>query len=285
MHFAAFMLPVVAFAVSAGIFSFTILTGLVDVVRVLQRRFSLSERLRWITQGQEISAKKPFRLNNYLLACLGAGLVLAVVWHHAVLSPWWIVFGGLVGWMLVSTRPAARGSDLQDLEVLVSEVRGLGATGQSIFVPLELAAQGISDESLRAAVEEALRRYRAGKPVDESLEVLRGRHAFLDRLVMILSHASRANDEAIKMALLGLEGQIRKGRSLLDRSRVVMRTNYLTLRILQVVNLIALGIVTVLPVWHSYFSARPASLMAASLVALLGSWYFAAEMRRMEELV
>lgn len=282
------MIPVLALSVAAGLWSHLVLADAASLIGVLHRRFSLRRRLEQVlavARQDEARGRPRQRLLVPVLISLAIGLILAIVWQHPVLSPWFVFFGGLVGWMLVSTQSRIRPDDFRDMEVLVSEVRGLYVAGQSVFGPLEVAARDMPEGTLRAAIEEAVRRYRSGKPVDESLDALVGINSLLDRLVIILSHASRADDEAIRTALVDLETQIRRGRNLLNRSRVVMRTNFLTLRVLQAVNLIALAVVTIAPGWRSYFGARPLGLVASTLVALLGSWYFASEMRRMEELV
>lgn len=282
------LVPVLALSVAAGLWSHLALADAASLIGVLQRRFSLRRRLEHVlavAQQDEARGRSRQRgLSPPVLISLAIGLTLAIVWRHPVLSPWFVFFGGLVGWMLVSTQSRIRPDDFRDMEVLVSEVRGLYVAGQSIFGPLEVVAQDMPEGTLRAAIEEAVRRYRSGKPVDKSLDALVGVNSLLDRLVVILSHASRADDEAIHTALVDLETQIRRGRNLLNRSRVVMQTNFLALRVLQAVNLIALAVVTVAPGWRSYFGARPLGLVASTLVALLGSWYFASEMRRMEEL-
>jgi hypothetical protein len=283
------LIPALAFSASAGLLTHWGLVSVADLVRGLHRRFSRRYRLdRVLGRVTSITAEQQSsrRLPVPFMVGLGAGLALAVAWHHPVISPWWMVLGGLAGWMLVSTRPSLQRETLRDLETLVSGVRAMYIVGQSVFGPLEAVAQDLpSGSELRIAVEEAVRRHRAGRTVDESLGVLKGRWSFLDRLILILSESSLADTGSVRDALLGLEEQIQKSRNLLDRARVVLTVNLLTLRVLQVANLVAIVVVTVIPTWHRFFAARPAMLVAATLAGLLGSWYFASEMRRIEELI
>ena len=72
-------------------------------------------------------------------ACLGLGCVLAVLWHHSVLSPWFIVFGAGAAWMLVATRGEMGREDLRELETFISSLRSVFSVGQSIFLSLDVA--------------------------------------------------------------------------------------------------------------------------------------------------
>ena len=282
------LIPVLALSVSAGLLSHWGLVSVADLARGLHRRFSRRYRLdRVLGRVTGVTERRSSRrLPVPVMAGLGAGLALAVAWHHPIISLWWVALGALAGWMLVSTRPSLQREILRDLETLVSGIRAMYIVGQSVFGPLEVVAQDLPPGSeLRVAVEEAVRRHRAGRTIDESLGVLKGRWPFLDRLTLILSESSRADTGSVRDALLGLEEQIQKSRNLLDRAKVVLTVNLLTLRVLQVVNLTAIAAVTVIPTWHRFFVLHPAMLIAVTLTALLGSWYFASEMRRIEELI
>jgi len=283
------LIPVLAFSASAGLLTHWGLVSIADLVRVLHRRFSRRYRLDRVlgrVTGVAAERQSSRRLPVPVLVGLGAGLALAVAWHHPIISLWWVALGALAGWMLVSTRSSLQRETLRDLETLVSGIRAMYVVGQSVFGPLEAVAQDLpSGSELRVAVEEAVRRHRAGRTIDESLGTLKGRWPFLDRLTLILSESSRADTGSVRDALLGLEEQIQKSRNLLDRAKVVLTVNLLTLRVLQVVNLAAIAAVTVIPTWHRFFVLHPAMLIAVTLTALLGSWYFASEMRRIEELI
>jgi hypothetical protein len=282
------LIPVMALSVGAGLLTNWCLVSVANLAQGVRRRLSRQYRLdRVLGRVTGVAEQRSSRrLPIPVPVGLGAGLALAVAWHHPVISPWWVVLGGLAGWMLVSTRSSLQRETLRDLETLVSGIRAMYIVGQSVFGPLEAVAQDLPPGSeLRINVEEAVRRHRAGRTVDESLRVLKGRWPLLDRLILILSESSRADTGSVQDALLGLEEQIQKSRNLQDRAKVVLTVNFLTLRVLQAANLAAIAAVTVIPTWHRFFAARPAMLVAATLAGLLGSWYFASEMRRIEELI
>jgi len=79
--------------------------------------------------------------------------------------------------------------------------------------------------------------------------------------------------------------QVRKSRQLRNRAQTVLTLTRLTLRTLQVANLAALAATTALPMWHQFYAERPAMMVVATGMALAGSWYFAAEIKRLEELL
>lgn len=286
-------LPPALVAVATYVLGRAAMTLLVDVGRVLAHRRSRgawrrAARVARPTGGshsETTPADRVLRTPTVWLG-LGGGLLLAALWHHAVLSPWCLLLGGAAGWMVASTgRPASR-EDLQDLETFIGTLRSVFTVGQSVFVSLEAAGQDLPEGELRTAVMETVRRYRADLDADRALGSLRGvGSGHLSRLAVVLAQVGCADEQTTRAVLLDLEEQVRCTRRLRDRTATVLTLSRLTLRVLQGANLMALGTVTLVPMWRAFYTGRPLVLVAATGMALAGSWYFAAEMQRMEDLV
>lgn len=283
------LIPPLFFGIACGLLVHSGLSWLVDAGRALRRRFSLAERLRQVLPDRaRLSAtQKRLFLPGPLLVGLGAGLILAVLWRHPVLSPWWVVLGGAAGWMTVSARPIPRQA-LQAVEVLVTGLRSVYPVAQSVSGALSTAAAHLPGTAgnLKAMIEEVLRRVHSGMGLKKSLEVLRASGwPMMGRLSAILEQMEYADEESALKALETLEEQIRASRVLLDRADTVLTLNRLTLRVLQVANLAGVLLVTVVPTWHRFYADRPLGLIAATAMALAGSWYFSSEIRRMEAML
>jgi len=221
-----------------------------------------------------------------MLASVSGGLLLAAVWRHPILSPWFILLGGATGWVLMSARSKTRREDLRQMETFIDMLRSVFTVGQSVFYSLEEAAEDMPDGVIKQAVLEAVRRYRADLDVERALAVLRAPGLpYLSRLALILTEVGRADEDAIRNALQDLQMQVRKSRQLRNRAQTVLTLTRLTLRTLQVANLAALAATTALPMWHQFYAERPAMMVVATGMALAGSWYFAAEIKRLEELL
>lgn len=276
-------------AVAAGFLSWAGLTGLVDVARILRRR-SFAARLQQILREsretqQIVRTRRPSPMP--ILAGLGAGLVLAVLWHHPVLSLWWIILGGAFGWAMVSTRTLPR-QMLQVEEIFVSGLRNVYPVVQSVAGALEIASSHLPEagEELRAMVAEVLRRLNSSVPLRESLSVFReSGWPMLGRLSIILEQAEHADEQSVLNALDTLVDRIRSARLLLDRASTVLVLNKLTLRALQIANLAGILMVSLVPTWHKFYADRPAGLIAATAMALAGTWYFSSEIRRIEAML
>jgi hypothetical protein len=283
--------------VAAGVFILgrAGLEGLVDLGRALRRRLRgrTALILAWAMRRGESApegqtspnARQALRFPA-LWAGLGAGLALAALWRHPLLSPWFAALGGAAGWMLVSTRPALRRENLRELETFVSALRSIFSVGQSVFASLAAAAGDLEAGPLRDTVLEAARRYDADLDAGAALATLRGAGwPHLARLALILEQVARADEATLRETLLGLETRVRRARQLQDRAQTVLTLTRLTLRVLQAANLAALTAAATLPTWRSFYTAQPFVLIAATAMALGGSWYFAVEIRRMEDLL
>jgi hypothetical protein len=269
------------------------LEGGVELVAVLSRRFrgrAASVLTRVLRQGREIkqpaAANRTVALPRTLWWGLGAGLAVALLWRHPLLSPWFLLLGGAVGWMLAASRQRAARENLLELETFIGALRSVFSVGQSVFVSLETAAEDLEAGDLRSAVEEAVRRYRADADASKAVSALREvGWPLLDRLVIVLGQVGWSDEETVREALANLEERVRQQRQLQDRAQTVLTLSQLTLRVLQAANLAALGVVTLLPMWRDFYAARPLALVAATGMTLAGSWYFVGEIRRMGELL
>jgi hypothetical protein len=221
-------------------------------------------------------------------------LVLAMVWHHAVLSPWFVTLGGAAGWLWRAAGPGDRREDLRTLADFLSTFRSVFAVGDSVFDALASASEDLAGASgarqdatpLLEVVDGAVRQYRADADRRAALRLLQGTDwPHLNRLGLILEHVPHSDEEGVREALLHLEEQVHQARRLQDRMGTALTMNRLTLRVLQAANVTALGVVTTLPTWRVYYAAQPLLLMAMTAMILAGSWYFGEEMRRMGDLL
>jgi len=221
-----------------------------------------------------------------------AGMVLGLAWllpasdsdgPNPLLSLWFVIFGGLAGWVIDRSRPQRR-EDLRALEVFISTLRSVFVVGQSIFNSLELTAENLEPGPLRLAVEEAVRRYRGDLNTGEALAALKSlRWTHLTRLALVLDQVGQADEATLRATLQDLENRVRTARRIRDRASTVLTLSRMTLRVLQVANLTALLAVTLLPAWRSFYSDNPFALIVVTGMALAGSAYFAIEMNRMEQ--
>ncbi len=255
-------------------------------------RGRLSRLRRWGQgEGQETAELGPGRRTLWVLWLgLGAGLAVALMWRHAVLSPWFVILGGAAGWMWQATRPVTGREDLRILEDFLGTFRSVFTVGDSVFDALAVASDDLGGASgtglLLEAVDGAVRQYRAEANREAALRVLRRTGApYLNRLAVVLEHVPHSDEDGVREALIHLEEQVHQARRLQDRMGTALTMNRLTLRVLQAANLTALAVVTALPMWRAYYAARPHLLIALSAMALAGSWYFGAEMRRMGDLI
>lgn len=268
------------------------MSWLVDLARVvLRRRFWLAERIRqaFPEEARFPAARGRRALPVPVLAGLAVGLVLAVIWHHPILSVWWIVLGGAFGWMMVPVRAVPRRA-LQAVEIFVSGLRNIYPVAQSVSGALEAAAACLPEDDvgkdLRAMVAEALRHVYSGADIRDGLAALReSGWPGMDRLSAVLEQVGHADGASVQRALETLEEQVRAARMLLDRAGTVLVLNRLTLRVLQVANLAGILTVSVVPTWHRFYAERPFGLVVATAMALAGSWYFSSEVRRMEAML
>lgn len=297
---AALWIPAILAAGAAFVLAWVGLQGAAEIGQALWRRgrrlfgtrtLPLRARGRGEGKASELAPTTPRGVTSLLrapvmLVSLTSGVVLAALWRHPVLSPWFILLGGATGWMLVSARSHTSREDLRQLETFIDMLRSVFTVGQSVFYSLEEAAADMPDGALRQAVLEAVRRYRADLDPERALAVLRQPGLpHLSRLAAILTEVGRADEDAIRRALQSLQMQIRRSRQLRDRARTVLTLTRLTLRTLQAANLTALAAATALPMWHTFYADRPAMVVAATGMALGGSWYFASEIKRLEELL
>ncbi len=254
------------------------------VKRARRRRINLSRR------SDPTSANLPATTSAFQRSPIGLGLgvgsVLGVAWlSNPLLALWFVVFGGLAGWVIDRSRPAVR-EDLRALEICVSTLRSVFVVGQSIFNSLELTAENLEPGPLRLALEAAVRRYRGDLHTGAALAALKSLHwTHLSRLALVLEQIGQADAETVRATLLDLENRVRTARRLRDRASTVLTLSRMTLRVLQVANVTALLAGTLLPTWRSFYSDNPVALIAASGMALAGSAYFALEMSRMEQAV
>jgi hypothetical protein len=269
------------------------LERLVDLRRVLRLRFrgrGAAVLAHLLSRGQEEtqSKAKGRKLAVPPAAWIGlaAGIVLALLWHHPLLSSWFVALGVATGWMLTSTGRAMKREDLRALEVFISSLRSVLSVGESIFVSLETVADDLDEGPLRTSLVEAARRYRGDYSTREALSALAEvGWPRLDRLALILGETNLTDDGTMQQVLRDQEGQVQRARHLQDRADAVLTLTRLTLRVLQAFNLAALGVVTGVPAWRAFYLDHPLGLVAATGAALAGTWYFSAELRRMEDIV
>lgn len=252
----------------------------------LQRAPSWMQRVASPDATQEATFPQDVLQRQPVLWGLGGGLALGLLWHHPVLTPWFVVLGGAAGWMLSTTRSGLDRSDLKALGIFVTTLQSTFTVGQSVFIALEVAAEDLGEGPLREAVQDTVRRYRADADVEEALDALR-RVGWpqLNQLADVLGRLGQADEDAAREALDHVRAQLRRSRQLRDRAQTVLTLTKGTLRVLQVANLAAVAAATALPMWRQFYDERPLMLVAATAMVLMGSWYFAGELKRMEGLL
>jgi hypothetical protein len=264
------------------------LDDLASIAAVLRKR--LRRRVMLDRRAAPAGPNIPTRTVAFHRSPLGLGLIVGLMLGSAwlsnpLLSVWFIIFGGLAGWVIQRSRPEGR-EDLRATEVFVSTLRSVFVVGQSIFNSLELAIENMDPGPLQAVVAESVRRYRGDLNAGEALAALKSlRWTHLSRLALVLDQISQADEETVRATLFDLEGRVRTARRIHDRASTVLTLSRMTLRVLQVANITALIAVTLLPMWRSFYSANPFALIAATGMALAGSAYFALEMNRMEQAI
>ena len=278
--------PIVA-GVACGLLAYAGMSGLADLA-ILHRRLTFTDQLQQIFQERKktFASVQSRRFPLQFPIGLAVGLVLAILWHHPVLSPWWIILGGAFGWMMMSTRLFPR-QGLNMMEIFVSGLRSSYPVHQSVMLAMEVTVTHLPDTGpggeLKSMVSESLRRYRSSADLHDSLSVLRDSGwPMMRQLCGILEQVSRADENSILVALETLEDQIHAARMLLDRASTILVLNRLTLRSLQFANAAAIVIVSLVPGWHRFYADHPAGLIAATAMVLAGSWYFLSEIQQLE---
>lgn len=285
------LIPPLFAGIACGVLAYAGASALVDLARVLRRRLSFAERLRRVFPEETRLATGQKRRALPVPVLIGpvAGLVLAAIWRHPILSVWWIVLGGAFSWMTVSTRTIPRRA-LQIVEIFVSGLRNIYPVTQSVSGALEATAAHLPEDGaggeMKAMIAEVLRRVHSGINIKDGLAVLReSGWPMMARLGAVLEQVEHADENSVLRALETLEEQIRAARTLLDRANTVLVLNRFTLWTLQVANLAGILMVSVVPTWHKFYADRPLGLVAATTMALAGSWYFSSEIRRMEAML
>jgi hypothetical protein len=283
--------PSALFALGAFILARLGVLRLVDLGRALRLRFRgqtapVIARLQALRDAGTQTQDQKRRLPVTIWVGLGAGLALGLFWLHPLVTPWFIILGLGVAWMLISTRRSMTREDLRGLEVFISSLRSVLSVGESVFLSLEVVAEDLDEGPVQAAVAEAIRRYRADMDTRGALAALNEvGWTRLDRLALILGEAQWADDQTLQAVLLDQEERVQRARYLQDRADAVLTMTRLTLRVLQAFNVAAIVVVTLIPDWHAFYLAHPLGLVAATAASLAGSWYFSAEIKRMESIV
>ena len=266
-----------------------VLEDVTQVLAALQRRWQ--RQARWLLRpGSQLPASTLSRGSALISAVWGTpiglgalgGLVVGSLWlANPVLSMWFGVFGGGIGWLVTLSRPAQR-EDLRAVELFVGTLRSVFGVGQSVFAALSITAEYLEASPLRTAVEAAARQYRTDLDSHAALARLTAlRWPHLDRLVIVLEQVGQADERTVRDTLTDLEQRVRAAGRVRDRANTVLVLSRLTLRVLQAANLAALALVTLLPTWRAFYLDNPLALIGVTALGLVSSGYFAGELNRL----
>ena len=221
-----------------------------------------------------------------MLPWLVGGGILAALARDPILSPWMLILGAVLGgWYRgFSARQAAvREITPHALDL----IRGVGNFLRGAVGPaLSAAAERLPEGIVRSRALEVYRAYTMGKPWEVAVRALSGLNPLLDRLALILSVASRMNEESIREALDELAEEVRRRQMLAAEAGVEMVILKMTVRFLLIANLAALAAVLLVPGWHDFFTstlARRGTVMAANILVAGGFVYFSEEIAALTE--
>ncbi len=280
--------PALFLAVCAGLLGESILHGGVLVGQAWRRRWG-RQRLVLIRQrGAEVSLgrRRVLLLSWQELLPLGGGLFLAAAWHTPGLALWGVILGLSGAWIQRCTARQHTVTQRALHELFLNALRSRYAVAHSLTQALAGALEDLNEPTapLVLAGQQVLRQLHAGTPLAQALMPFTTLDAtVLQRLATVLARADMAA-ETETAALLGeLEEQARHARRLADRAQVTLAATRTTLRVLVVAAVTLAFLCAVLPLWRSYYLARPGAYIAATLFALSGYGYFAFKIKALED--
>ena len=292
-------------ALAAGVFGYQFLEGLTDAAIWLIRRRStrglrLAHYLSALGRAMEpadddaqegpaadLSDRRSPMTALLPFLPLMAGLAGAAAAWDPLLSPWLALLGYLIFRGLNSGRQQTTGRAAgEELLQLLNSFRSIWSVQESLFGALEEAAADLEFGVVRQAVRRVAARARTGMNLDDALTPLRDLPSPTARQVAyVLGQLPETDEGTGRRVLDELEERLRRSRRLRRRAETVLILTRLTLRALQVANAIAVVVALTMPLWADFFTAslsRRLTFIAATLMVVGGSAYFAGETERLE---
>jgi hypothetical protein len=259
------------------------------------RRFLLPRSrisLRSFFQEQETPAQERDKLprNLFSLASIPAGIALAILARDWLLSPYLVVVGIGLSFLLRSKQGRREQAAMTNqVKALVLLFRSRFSVGESPFAVLADVLPDLPEGQVKKVVHRAVDTYRARGDIDEALTVMRElRNPYLSRLVMILDASGSAETETILDELKDLEGDLKSRDRLAGQARATLALLKGTVSFLQVANLTAVVASVALPLWHDFFTStlqRRGTFLAATMFLLVASVFFDQESSLQEDKV
>jgi len=280
-------LPALCAAGGVGLLSHAGLSLVGSIVTGLHHRWGRRVRIGFAAdEGATVTLdQRRVTLSWPLLLPVAGGLVLAVLWHHPVLSTWTALLGGMGTALGYSSQPRKTAEDRTLQELFLSALRSRYGITQSLRRTLQGVAEDLDapDTSLGQALAEALRLLNAGEPVREAVKPLATQGEIMRRLTTILEHTHRTAREETEQLLEELEEQARQARRLAERAQVTLVVTRATLRVLTVANVTAMVTTAFLPLWRQHYRQQPAAYLVATGLACAGVCYFRFKIKNLEE--
>ena len=279
--------PALLASVGVGLVAQAGLDGAFDLVTSLRRRWGKRVLLTvHAHEGATLSiGHQRLALSWPLLLPTVGGIILAILWHHPMLSTWTALLGGIGTVLGYYSQPRKTAEDRALQEVFLSALRSRYGITQSLRRTLEGVAEDLdaAATALGQALNETLRLLQAGEPVQAAVKPLAEQGRVLRRLTTVLIHSARTAPRETQQLLAELEDQARQSRRRAERAHITLTVTRGTLRVLVVSNTTAAFLVALLPLWRAHYLAHPWTYMAATSLAFVGVLYFRFRIKHLEE--
>ncbi len=229
------------------------------------RRQRTRTRPRWLSYPGRI----------YIPAVLG--LLLALIYRSALISPFFIIVGISISWYLSRRLFIAERlkMDQQILELVVA-FRGIYNVRPAVFAALEEARKKLA-EPLNTHVAQTVQAfYVTSSPQKAYAELVRRvRNPYMDQFVFILERTETANKEVVYQALDTLALRMRRHEDLRAKSEINLAAITGQTTFIQVLSIIIIFFIGITGIRAFYVNDLSTQILFISLVmvALVTSWY------------
>jgi len=257
--------------------------------RLLEDRGDRSFRA-FVQSGDGSESERSFILASLLhlrITWIAGAILATILVYDGLRSPAIFVIIVVGGELYRSREDYRRTSKLNDdAGNLVLQFVSRYPLTHSAKKTLQGAATILPKGRVKNSVETCLSYLDAGQAPQDALQPLREiRHPILSRFASIVVIAQDTDMPVLTETLELLSDDVESRLDLRRQSRRSLTLVRGTVRVLQVVVVVALGMVTVLPAWRGYFLASSKNwlmLMSMIVVTAVSSLYVEAEMRQLE---
>jgi hypothetical protein len=272
-----------------GVFltSYHLMTGLVEMVSRLGRRFFFSWARRGLRDLGIVRAGSKIDKSSVDMRRLGLFLVvplLALAVRDMLLSPLMVLFGGLViAWLDYQNRQKEIEKINEDAEIAALQVRSLLQVDRSLLNGL--AGIQLPEGTLKRSLQQVISRLQMHQPPEQAARALQGLPGNITaRLSALIANSSRITDEIQAALLLTLEQEAHRQKLLRSKIRQTLALVRGTIRLLQGATAAALAFVLLSPTWRAFFlqDIPHRTLLTTMMVcAVVASLYFEYEVYQM----